>query len=111
MKEIDRVEHFKVPEGYFAKFNREIMDKLPEQEFQQIKLKRRIALWPGIASAAAVAVAFVVMMFVYSPFSKDSQTVTAEADTHDINNSEFVVDEAAEMAMIDHQGIYEMITE
>lgn len=110
MKEIDKVEHFQVPEGYFEKFNREIMDKLPEQDFQPMKLRRKVALWPRIASAAAVAIAFVAMMFVYSPFSKESQTATAEADMHD-SNSEFVVDEAAEMAMIDHQGIYEMISE
>lgn len=61
LKEIDNSNNpFKVPENYFAQFNKEIMDRLPEKEFFAPK---PVPLWDRVKPWVYLAAMFIGMYF------------------------------------------------
>lgn len=76
MKKIDKQEHFTVPEGYFETFTEHMMNILPEQEFQPMKVsekKRVLPLWTRYAAAACVV--GVLMVSAVTAFYHDKDKV------------------------------------
>lgn len=113
MKEFDIKEHFTVPEGYFEQFTTQMMDKLPQQDFQPMRVPRRKPLLPQIAAAAAVVLllGFSAYTFVFDK-QTDEVNVASVADAETMSSDDlYSIDEAADYAMIDRQDLYEMITE
>ena len=88
---------FKVPEGFFDDFTKDLMAKLPEQ--QENAPKKR--------PAAILAVSYLLQ--------KPEQPVVAKQakDNHieNINNTYNSIDEAAEYTMLDNEDIYAYVSE
>jgi len=103
-------EHFNVPDGYFEKFATELMDKLPEQEFQPMKVGRKVALWPRAIAAVAVGIVAFSSVIYLTKFENQNVAETVPVNTQQ-QTEMFSVDDVADYAMIDHQDIYEMIVE
>ncbi len=65
LQEVNRENPFKVPEDYFARFNEEIMHRLPEKEFLP---PRKVSLWdkakPWVYLAAVLAGLYVTINFL-----------------------------------------------
>ena len=99
-------EHFTVPEGYFEHLDSAIMAKLPAQDFQPMKVKKKNHWMPFAIAAASVAIA-VSMVSVYL-HTADDEPVMAKGKQV---NASYTIDEAAELTMIDNQEIYMMVVE
>lgn len=111
-KKIDIQEHFKVPEGYFENFTQQMMERLPEQEFQPMQMKpKRIMPFYGVA--AAIILAFISIVSIISKQTFDSTSDPQAQSMLDINptNGAYTVEDAADCAMINKFTMYEMITE
>lgn len=65
IQEVNKENPFKVPENYFARFNEEIMQRLPEKEFVP---PRKVSLWekakPWVYLAAVLAGLYFTITFV-----------------------------------------------
>lgn len=62
LEEIDRTKNpFKVPENYFAQFNEEIMNRLPERE---IVPQRTVTLWDKVKPWVYMAAMFIGLFFI-----------------------------------------------
>lgn len=70
LKEIEKENNpFKVPENYFAQFNQEIMDKLPEKEIiplQPVSLWDKVKPWVYMA-AMFLGLYFTIQFLMKSP--------------------------------------------
>lgn len=81
LKEIDKSNPFKVPENYFAKFNEEIMSRLPEKEFippQPVSLWDRVKPW--VYMAAMFVGLYITINFLTN--TKDSEnTLSSQHDS------------------------------
>ena len=114
MQHLNIQEHFNVPEGYFEQLTQQITDKLPEQPFQPMNIKKptRHYLWYAVAAVvAALVVAIPAASYLLSNDNTPTTAATAVQTEPAHNNEAYSIDDAAEYAMIDHQDIYEMITE
>lgn len=60
LQEIDNINPFKVPENYFAQFNKEIMNKLPERE---PLLPVNVSLWSRVKPWIYLAAMFIGISF------------------------------------------------
>lgn len=111
-------EHFQVPEGYFENFATAMMEKLPEQPFQPLKLNIHRES-PLLRIAAAVATFFVLSISGYALLHSSTTHMhevegvsTASATiVDDGNDDKYTFEEAAEYAMIDLQDMHELISE
>lgn len=84
LKEIDKTKYpFKVPENYFAQFNEEIMNLLPEKEFVA---PRPVPLWdrvkPWVYMAAMFIGLYVTINFLTRDIAKESITTGQSASQH-----------------------------
>ncbi|WP_298651694.1 hypothetical protein [uncultured Proteiniphilum sp.] len=69
LKEIDKTKNpFKVPENYFAQFNEEIMDRLPERE---IIVPGPVSLWDRVKPWAYLAAMFVGLYITINFLTKE----------------------------------------
>lgn len=109
---LDIQEHFVVPEGYFENFKMQMVDMLPEQDYQpmQIKSKKRLKYF---SAAAAIVLALISIVSVVSKQTFESASDAQAHNILDINptNGVYTVEDAADCAMISKITMYEMITE
>lgn len=107
MRQNIRKEPFRAPEGYLDSLTADIMKRIPS-EAQPITMSQRRgrALW---YSAACITLLFGLstMVYLYMPDDKVMNVATQSAD----NQQTYNVDDVADYAMLDHQDIYEIISE
>lgn len=78
LDEIDKTKHpFKVPENYFAQFNAEIMDRLPEKE---IVIPEPISLWDKVKPWVYMAAMFIGFYFTINMLMKTPASNEAAND-------------------------------
>lgn len=108
MKQIDRKEHFKVPEGYFENFTQQMMAQLPEQNIMPAARSGVSMLWSRIAVSAAVVLVFTTTWYAMNSLNSVAHTADASAVASD---TEYAVDDVVDYAMLDHQDIYRYLIE
>ena len=90
LEEIDKSKNpFKVPDNYFANFNEEIMDLLPEKEFEppvKMTLWDRAKPWVYMA-AMFIGLYFMINILTNNESSATQETVVAEQTTQYAVNS------------------------
>src|SRR5690554_7683831 len=72
LKEIDKGNPFTVPENYFAQFNEEIMNRLPEKEYVP---PRQVSLWDKVKPWVYMAAMFVGLYVTINFLTKQNETV------------------------------------
>ena len=95
LKDIAKVDPFKVPEGYFENFTNGIMSQLPiivQEKAIKVNLWHRTRPWVYMAAMIA-GVALIIRVFVGSPtqssiktYSSDGLNLTSSADIEDFYN-------------------------
>lgn len=108
MKQNTRKEPFRMPEGYLDKFTTEIMSKIP-METQPVQIahhKRSRAAW---YSAAAITLLLCLSPVAYL-YITDRHTTGIATNTSESQQS-YNMDDIVDYAMLDHQDIYEIISE
>jgi hypothetical protein len=95
LKDIDKVNPFKVPEGYFENFTNGIMSQLPiivQEKAIRVNLWHRARPWVYMA-AMLTGVALMIRVFVGSPtqssiktYSSGGLNLTSSADIEDFYN-------------------------
>ena len=93
LEEIDKSKNpFKVPDNYFANFNEEIMDLLPEKEFEppvKMTLWDRAKPWVYMA-AMFIGLYFMINFLTNNGSSATQETVVAEQTTQSaVNNVDY----------------------
>lgn len=74
LQEIDRTKNpFKVPDNYFAQFNDEIMNQLPEKEF---KVPETVTLWDKVKPWVYMAAMFVGLYVTINFLTKQNESVS-----------------------------------
>ncbi|MGM9713907.1 MAG: hypothetical protein ACI3Y5_07310 [Prevotella sp.] len=107
MKQNTRKEPFIMPEGYLDKFTTEIMSKIPlETQPVLIAHKRSRAAW---YSAAAITLLLCLSPVAYL-YMTDRHT-TGMASKASESQQSYNMDDIVDYAMLDHQDIYEIISE
>lgn len=107
MKPDKKTEPFKMPEGYLDNFAQNLMAMIPEQP-QPMAVQRRRSLVPWY-SAAAVALLLGLSSVVY--FQMSAGRTDNVAGVNDSSRPLYSVDDIADYAMLDHQDIYEIVSE
>lgn len=108
---------FKVPEGFFDDFTKDLMAKLPEQQENASKKKRSAAIIRRISviiTSAAVFIGVCILAVSYLLQKPEQPVVAKQAkDNHieNINNTYNSIDEAAEYTMLDNEDIYAYVSE
>ncbi len=70
LKEADKRNPFTVPENYFAQFNKEIMDRLPEKEYVP---PQTVSLWDRVKPWVYMAAMFVGLYITINFLTKDTE--------------------------------------
>ena len=107
---------FKVPNGFFDDFTKDLMAKLPEQQENAPKKRpaaiiRRMSV---IITSAAVFIGVCILAVSYLLQKPEQPVVAKQAkDNHieNINNTYNSIDEAAEYTMLDNEDIYAYVSE
>ena len=108
---------FKVPEGFFDDFTKDLMAKLPERQEDASKKKRSAAIIRRISviiTSAAVFIGVCILAVSYLLQKPEQPVVAKQAkDNHieNINNTYNSIDEAAEYTMLDNEDIYAYVSE
>ena len=107
MRQNIRKEPFRAPEGYLDSLTADIMKRIPA-EAQPITMSQRRgrAIWYS-AACITLLLGLSAMAYLYMPDGKDMNIATQSAD----NQQTYNVDDVADYAMLDHQDIYEIISE
>ena len=107
MRQNIRKEPFRAPEGYLDSFTADIMKRIPS-EAQPITMSQRRgrAVWYS-AACITLLLGLSAMAYLYMPDDKDMDIATQSTDSQQTYN----VDDVADYAMLDHQDIYEIISE
>ncbi len=107
MRQNIRKEPFRAPEGYLDSFTADIMKRIPA-EAQPITMSQRRgrAVWYS-AACISLLLGLSAMAYLYMPDEKDMNIATQ----HTENQQTYNVDDVADYAMLDHQDIYEIISE
>lgn len=105
---------FRVPEGYFEDFTRQLMDKLPERESRPIPAKRPAVVhtlrrW-GYAAAAVCGIALLGGGLYRAGWWADLNQMTAQQNATVIeavhpNSLDDYINDALDYAMVDNQEI------
>lgn len=107
MRQNIRKEPFRAPEGYLDSFTADIMKRIPS-EAQPITMSQRRgrAVWYS-AACITLLLGLSAMAYLYMPDDKDMDIATQSTESQQTYN----VDDVADYAMLDHQDIYEIISE
>lgn len=108
MEQTRKTEHFKVPEGYFENFAKQMMAQLPEQVDMPVRRKTISVLWSRVAVSIAVVLAFTATWYALESYNLYEEMADAG---NGIYGTEYTIDELEEYAMLDHQDIYRIISE
>lgn len=109
-RSLGKENHFQVPAGYFDHLAERVMDRLPEQEAQIIK----ISWWqrmPMRKIAAAVAVAAVLgggaLWGLHQPASQGRLASAGQTlEKSSVSNEDAAFNEMADYTMMDNETIY-----
>lgn len=109
-KKFGKAQPFKVPDGYFDGFVKDLMEKLPEEEARVIEM--RPSKWhlyrPLAIAAASICVAiFSVGMYLHSSENTENKQFTAAQNT----TSYSAIDEAADYTMMDNLDMYAYVSD
>ena len=69
MEQTRKTEHFKVPEGYFENFTKQMMAQLPEQVDMPVRKKTISVLWSRVAVSIAVVLAFTATWYALESYN------------------------------------------
>jgi len=114
-KRFGKRQPFKVPEGYFEDFERQLMAQLPEEEAKVVEMRpetkgrsifRRIAL----AAASVCAAVFIVGAALHVQ-GGNGATDSAVAMQDKYATSYSAIDMAADYVMMDNEDIYAYVSE
>ena len=107
MRHSIRKEPFRAPEGYLDSLTADIMKRIPA-EAQPITMSQRRgrAVWYS-AACITLLLGLSAMAYLYMPDGKGMNVATQSTEGHQTYN----VDDVADYAMLDHQDIYEIISE
>lgn len=102
-----RKEPFRMPEGYLDSFTADIMKSIPS-EAQPIRVRQRQsrAVWYS-AACITLLLGLSSIAYIYMPDDDNMNIATQSTD----NQQTYNVDDVADYAMLDHQDIYEIISE
>lgn len=107
MRHTIRKEPFRAPEGYLDSFTADIMARIPsETQPLRIHQRRSRAVW---YSAACITLLLGLSSIAYISMSDDKDMNIAKQNTG--KQQTYNVDDVADYAMLDHQDIYEIISE
>ncbi len=102
---------FKVPEGYFSAFERQLLDNLPESSEKKVARKVSISrYWRQIVAVAACVAVLVVSSVTF--FNRNVHTdlhnhVSAVSDYLSSSAYEdYVIDEYSDYALLDNEDFY-----
>ncbi len=102
---------FKVPEGYFSQFEKQLLDNLPEQ-----KSARKVSIsryWKRIVSVAACVAVVIVSGVLYfnNAQEKMQSPVSAISDMYKSSSvyADYVIDEFSDYAMLDNEDFYSYV--
>lgn len=103
-------EPFRVPEGYFDTLTARIMERVGSETPRVPAPRRRVLpLWRRAAAAAAVIAVLSTGAYLLggsiATGTADGGQATADA------TASYTVDDVADYAMLDHQDVYEIISE
>ena len=116
---------FKVPEGYFDNFASKFMEQLPEEEPKAVEVEMPVAkrTWIRPMRRFAIAASFAAVLFSAATYyastgvnkDQDSQTEMASValkntETKSVQ-SDYMMDEMVDFAMIDNAEIYSYLIE
>jgi hypothetical protein len=116
---------FKVPEGYFDNFASKFMEQLPEEEPKAVEVEMPVAkrTWIRPMRRFAIAASFAAVLFGAVTYyastgvnkDQDSQTEMASValkntETKSVQ-SDYMMDEMVDFAMIDNAEIYSYLIE
>ncbi len=106
-----RENHFRVPDGYFASIEKQVMDGLPDcnKPLQDGKVKR-LRLWRRIGGYAAAA-CFAGLLAGYMLHHKADPDAATQADDAGIAvaDDEYYMDMAVDDIMMDDDDLYSYI--
>lgn len=107
MRQNIRKEPFRAPEGYLDSLTADIMKRIPA-EAQPITMSQRRgrAVWYS-AACITLLLGLSAMAYLYMPDGKGMNVATQSTEGQQTYN----VDDVADYAMLDHQDIYEIISE
>ena len=107
MRQNIRKEPFRAPEGYLDSLTADIMKRIPA-EAQPITMSQRRgrAVWYS-AACITLLLGLSAMAYLYMPDGKGMNVATQSTESQQTYN----VDDVADYAMLDHQDIYEIISE
>ena len=113
LKEIDKTENpFKVPENYFAQFNQEIMNRLPEKE---ITAPEPVSLWdktkPWVYLAAMFVGLYVTIHFVMKTPGNDNLAENQAAAQQTLPGSSSNMDNYWSAVQITEEEFYQYLEE
>lgn len=101
---------FRIPDDYFARFESDIMEKLPEQKPAKVL---RMPTYVRIVAAAACFVAVVAMSgaFLFGG-SRDGghAQVTGQGDAYSTANADYTFDQMSDYTMVDNDDFYTYVT-
>ncbi len=91
LEEIEKRNPFTVPENYFANFNQEIMNRLPEKE---IVIPKKVTMWDKAKPWVYMAAMFMGIFFTIQFLTKNinNQQPTAQQNAVSIQSSQFTDD-------------------
>ena len=111
LKEIDKTKNpFKVPDNYFARFNEEIMSRLPEKEYV---VPRRVPLWDKVKPWVYMAAMFLGIYFTVNFLTRnaDKEQVTAEQSASAIQSDTSPVENYWSTVHITEEEFYQFLEE
>ncbi|MEA5129721.1 MAG: hypothetical protein VB074_16215 [Proteiniphilum sp.] len=113
LEEIDKTKNpFKVPENYFAQFNQEIMDRLPEKE---IVVPEPVSMWdrakPWVYLAAMFVGLYITINFLMKTPGNDNMTENQIASQQTLSGSYENTDNYWSTVQITEEEFYQYLEE
>ncbi|BCS84197.1 MULTISPECIES: hypothetical protein [Prevotella] len=112
IKRFGKVEPFKVPDGYFEDFTRQLMTKLPDKSHKTGIVELRPKLWSsrlrGGIAAAVIAVTLTIGIYTYiGKFNViNSYDRASMPQKENLDQSKASFDQMADYTMMDNEDIY-----
>lgn len=106
LKQFDRKNGFKVPEGYFESFNERLMQQLPEQKLSIKTVTKWDRIKPFVYMAAMFAgIALMIRLFVTG--SSDGSVMNMGSEMATTVSPESLVDDYILYTQVDDYSLYE----
>ncbi len=103
---------FRVPDGYFARLQEDIMAKLPEQQVaRKIKLAPRYGFIRKAMAVAASVCLLVVGVSAYMFHAGMESSLVADSSFDDMSELLYATDEVSDYIMLDNEDIYAYLSE